>query len=95
MPELHSIVCMKITPKPEEIRVDPQTMLLDRETARSEINPPDMNALEMAMALKDQHGGRVSVLSMGPPFFEPHLRVGLAMGADWVYLLSDRKFTRK
>lgn len=92
MLELHSVVCMKITPKPEEIRVDPQTMLLDRETARSEINPPDMNALEMALALKDQHGGRMSVLSMGPPFFEPYLRVGLAMGADWVYLLSDRKF---
>jgi electron transfer flavoprotein beta subunit len=92
MPELHSLVCVKVTPKPEEIRVDPQTMLLDREKARSEINPPDMNALEMALALKDRHGGRVSVLSMGPPLFEPYLKVALAMGADWVYLLSDRKF---
>lgn len=92
MPDLHTVVCMKVTPKPEEIRVDPQTMLLDREKARSEINPPDMNALEMALALKDQHGGRVSVLSMGPPFFEPFLKVALAMGADWVYLLSDREF---
>lgn len=92
MPDLHSLVCVKITPKPEEIRVDPQTMLLDRERARSEINPPDMNALEMALALKDRHGGRVSVLSMGPPLFEPYLKVALAMGADWVYLLSDRNF---
>ena len=39
MPDLHSVVCMKIAPKPEEIRVDPQTMLLDREKARSEIYP--------------------------------------------------------
>jgi electron transfer flavoprotein beta subunit len=29
---------------------------------------------------------------MGPPFFEPYLRVGLAMGADHIYLLSDRAF---
>lgn len=92
MPDLHTVVCMKVTPKPEEIRVDPQTMLLDREKARSEINPPDMNALEMALALKDQHGGRVSVLSMGPPLFGPFLKVALAMGADWVYLLSGREF---
>jgi electron transfer flavoprotein beta subunit len=73
--------------------VDPETRLLDRAHARSEINPPDMNALEFALELKDRHGGgRVSILSMGPPFFEPYLRVGLAMGADHIYLLSDRAF---
>jgi electron transfer flavoprotein beta subunit len=92
MHELHLVVCMKVVPKPEEVRVDPATRRLDRATARAEINPPDMNALEMALALKDRHGGRVSILSMGPPFFEPHLRLGLAMGADHVYLLSDPMF---
>jgi electron transfer flavoprotein beta subunit len=92
MPELHSVVCVKVVPKPEEIRVDPETMLLERAGARSEINPPDMNALEMALKLKDRHGGRISILSMGPPHFEPLLRVGLAMGCDHTYLLSDRAF---
>ncbi len=92
MPDLHIVVCVKVVPKPEEVRVDPETRLLDRAHARSEINPPDMNALEFALALKDRHGGRVSILSMGPPFFEPYLRVGLAMGADHIYLLSDRAF---
>jgi len=92
MPELHSIVCVKVVPKPEEIRVDPETMLLEREHARSEINPPDMNALEMALELKDRYGGRVEILSMGPPHFEPNLRVCLAMGCDHIYLLSDRSF---
>ena len=92
MPERHIAVCMKITPKPEEIRVDPETMLIQREHARSEINPPDMNAIELALHLKDQSGARLSILSMGPPFYEPHLRVGLAMGADALYLLSDRSF---
>ncbi len=92
MSDLHLVVCVKVVPKPEEVKVDPETRLLDRAHARSEINPPDMNALEFALELKDRYGGRVSILSMGPPFFEPYLRVGLAMGADHVYLLSDRAF---
>ncbi len=86
------VVCVKVVPKPEEIRVDPDTHLLNREGVRSEINPPDMNALELALRLKDLHGGRVDILSMGPPSFEPLLRVGLAMGCDHIYLLSDRAF---
>jgi electron transfer flavoprotein alpha/beta subunit len=92
VPELRLVVCMKVVPKPEEVRVDPVTRRLDRANARAEINPPDMNALEMALSLKDMHVGQVSILSMGPPFFEPHLRLGLAMGADHVYLLSDVGF---
>jgi electron transfer flavoprotein beta subunit len=92
VPELHLVVCMKVVPKPEEVRVDPVTRRLDRAHARAEINPPDMNALEMALALNDVHAGRVSILSMGPPFFETHLRLALAMGADHVYLLSDPGF---
>jgi electron transfer flavoprotein beta subunit len=89
---LHSVVCIKVVPKPEEITVDLETNMLLREGVRSEINPPDMNAMEMALKLKDRHGGRISILSMGPPSFEPILRVALAMGADHVYLLSDRTF---
>ncbi len=92
MPDLHTIVCVKVVPKPEEIRVDPETRRLERADARSEINPPDLNAVEVALRLKDLHGGRVSLLTMGPPFFEPYLRVALAMGADHIYLLSDRAF---
>ncbi|MCL4241313.1 MAG: electron transfer flavoprotein subunit beta/FixA family protein [Dehalococcoidia bacterium] len=90
--ELHTVVCLKVVPKSEEVGVDRETMTLDRGNARSEINPPDMNALEAALALKDRFGGRVSLLSMGPPFVIPTLRVGLAMGADHAYLLSDRAF---
>jgi len=90
--ELHTIVCMKVVPMPEEVRVNQETMLLDRANARSIPNPSDMNALEMALQLKEQHGGSISILSMGPPFFEKYLRLVLCMGADRVYLLSDRAF---
>lgn len=89
---LQIIVCVKIVPKPEEVRVDPETWRLDRGSARSEINPPDMNAVEFALQLKEQFGAHVELLSMGPSFFEPLLRVALAMGADHTTLLSDRAF---
>jgi electron transfer flavoprotein beta subunit len=92
MPELHQVVCVKVVPKPEEVRVDPATMRLMRQGTRAEINPPDMNAMEVALDLKDRHGGKVTILSMGPPFFEPHLRVALSMGADHICLLSDPGF---
>lgn len=89
---LHTIVCLKVVPKSEEVSVDSETRTLDRSNARSEINGPDLNALEMALELKQAHGGRVSLLSMGPPLFERYLRLGLAMGADAAYLMSDRAF---
>ena len=92
MSELKIVVCMKVVPKPEEVGVDTETMRLDRENARSEMNPPDMNALEMALDFKDRYGGSVDVVSMGPPFFSEVLPVGLAMGANHIYLLSDRGF---
>jgi electron transfer flavoprotein beta subunit len=93
MHDFHIVVCVKVVPKPEEIQVDPETRALIRTDVRSEINPPDMNALEMALALKDKFNCKVNILSMGAMFFEPYLRVGLAMGADHIYLLSDIAFS--
>jgi electron transfer flavoprotein beta subunit len=55
-------------------------------------NPEDLNALEEALRLKEQHGGRVSVLSMGPPAAVQVLRESLYRGADEVVLLSDAAF---
>lgn len=93
MSPFHIVVCMKVVPKPEEVRVDPKTWRLDRASARSEINPVDMNALEVALKIKDKiPGTTLDILTMGPPFFEPYLRVGLAMGADRLIILSDRMF---
>lgn len=86
------VVCMKVVPKPEEVSVNTETRLLDRAQARAEINPPDMNALELALCLQDRYGGTVEIVTMGPPYFESTLRVGLAVGADHITLLSDRAF---
>lgn len=89
---LHVVVCVKAVPKPEEVGMNPETRTLERSKARNEINPADLHAVELALALRDRFGGRVSLLSMGPPFFVSFLRVVLAMGADAAYLLSDRAF---
>jgi electron transfer flavoprotein beta subunit len=53
-------------------------------------NPEDLNALEMALQVKDQYGGHVTVLSMGPPRAAEILREALYRGADRVILLTDR-----
>ncbi|OGO06262.1 MAG: electron transfer flavoprotein subunit beta [Chloroflexi bacterium RBG_13_56_8] len=55
-------------------------------------NPEDLNALEMALQVKEQHGGSVTVLTMGPPRAAELLREALYRGADSVILLTDREF---
>jgi electron transfer flavoprotein beta subunit len=92
MSDLKVAVCLKVVPKSEEVSVNAETNTLERGNARSEINGADMNALQMALELKDTHGGSVTLVSMGPPFAERYLRLGMAMGADSSYLLSDRAF---
>jgi len=89
---MRSVVCLKVVPRPEEVRVNLEAKTLERSGVRSVINPADLNALETALAIRDRHGGRVTVLSMGPPSFEPYLRVAIAVGADEAVLLSDRAF---
>ena len=53
------IVCIKQVPKAQELQVDPKTQTLKRVGVPSEINPPDANALEMALQLKEKHGAEV------------------------------------
>ena len=89
---LNIVVLVKIVPKPSEVRINPETNTLDRRDAESIINPPDKNAVEMAVALKERFGGKVTLMSMAPPFIDDFIRLMLAMGADDAILLSDRAF---
>jgi electron transfer flavoprotein alpha subunit len=74
------------------MRIDPKTNNLIREGVPAVVNPTDLNAIEAALRFKDQFGGTVSVLTMGPPQAEQSLREAIAMGADSAYLLTDRAF---
>ncbi len=72
--------------------MDPKTNTIIRDGRQSVANPFDTAALEVALALKDELGGRVSVLSMGIPDTCRLLRDAIARGADDALLLSDRAF---
>jgi electron transfer flavoprotein beta subunit len=55
-------------------------------------NPEDLNALEMALQVRDEKGGHITVITMGPPSAAEVLRDSLYRGADQVILLTDRRF---
>ena len=55
---------------------------LDRASMQTIINPDDMNAVEAALALKDELGCKVIAFTMGPPPAEGMLRELMAMGVD-------------
>lgn len=86
------VVCVKIVPKTDDVTFDPVKKTLNRAGAESTINEADKNAIEHAVRLKERCGGRVVLLSMGPPMFDSYLKLGMAMGADDAVLLSDRAF---
>ncbi len=53
------------------------------------VNPWDDYALETAVRLKESHGGKVTVLTVGRPEAEQALKTGLGIGADDAVLVSD------
>ncbi|MBM4458865.1 MAG: electron transfer flavoprotein subunit beta/FixA family protein [Chloroflexi bacterium] len=81
---------------PDTAHLSGKTMKEDGTVNRAALpaifNPEDLNALEMALQVKDRHGGQVTVLTMGPPRAAEVLREALFRGADRVILLTDRKF---
>lgn len=89
---MNIIVCIKQVPDTQEVRLDPVTHTLKREGIAAIINPFDLYALEEGLRIKDSQGGKVTVLTMGPPQAEGALREALGYGADAAVLLSDRAF---
>ena len=86
------VVCIKQVPDTAEVRINPETNTLIRDGVPSIINPYDLNALEAALQIREEAGGTVTVLSMGPPQAEDALRETISMGADEGVLLTDRAF---
>lgn len=86
------VVFVKQVPDTTEVKIDPQTNTLIRQGVPSIVNPFDKNAVEAALQLKEKNGGKVTVVSMGPPQAKDALKECLAMGADEAILISDRAF---
>ena len=86
------IVCIKQVPDTAEVRINPETGTLIREGVPSIMNPYDMHAIEAGLQIREKVGGRVIVITMGPPQAEAVLRDALSMGADDAILLTDKAF---
>jgi electron transfer flavoprotein alpha subunit len=87
------IVCLvKQVPNPAFVKLDPETRRLVREGVPLELNEFDVYAVTEAIRLRDEEGGEVVTLTMGPPQAEEALVTTLAMGADRAIHLSDRVF---
>jgi electron transfer flavoprotein beta subunit len=87
------VVCVKQVPDTK--RITGQAMKDDGTVNRAALpavfNPEDMNALEEALAIRDAHGGSVTVVTMGLPAACQILREALCRGADRVVLITDRR----
>jgi electron transfer flavoprotein beta subunit len=81
-------VCVKQVPEAASKRIDPGTKRLDR-SGEGALNGFDTNAVEEALKLRDEQGGEVVAVSLGPQSAAEALRKALAMGVDRSVLVSD------
>lgn len=86
---MHTIVCIKQTPDSSSVYIDPITGQVDYERFVQVLNAADACAVEAAVRLREQHGGQVTVITLGPPDSEGALRAALAIGADNALRLWD------
>ncbi len=89
---MNIIVCIKQVPDTADVKINPETNTLVREGVKSIINPFDMYAIEEGIRLKEKYGGKVVVITMGPPQAEEALREAISLGVDEAILISDRGF---
>ena len=76
-------VCVKqVVTRDWPLRINDSRTWVDDRDASFEMNEPDAYALEEALRLKEQHGGKVVVCSAGPPRVNQVIREALARGAD-------------
>jgi len=80
---------------PDTKRITGEVMNDDGTVRRSALpaifNPEDLNALELALQIKDKYGGYVTVITMGLPAASAILRESLYRGADEAVLITDRR----
>ncbi len=95
MRSVNTVVCIKPVPDArywDRLRLDPKTKLLTRAGIPITISSLDKSALEEALRIREAVGGKLTVVSMGPPNTEEILLSAFALGADDAVLLTDRAF---
>jgi electron transfer flavoprotein beta subunit len=88
-----SIVCVKQVPDTANITAEAmkEDGTVNRAALPTIFNPEDLHALETALEIRSEHGGTVTVVTMGPPKAADVLRDCLFRGADRAILLTDRR----
>jgi len=86
------VVPIKQVPETNAVKMDEETGTMIREGVEAIINPLDLYAIEIAIRLAAEHGGRTVAVSMGPPKAASALREAVAMGIDAAVLISDKAF---
>jgi len=76
------VTAKRVTDYNAQIRLNSDGTGIDLDGVEYAVNPFDENAIEEAINLRDQHGGEVVVVSVGPDSVESYIRTGMAMGAD-------------
>jgi electron transfer flavoprotein beta subunit len=89
---MNIVVCIKQVPGTTEVKINNETNTLVREGVESIINPFDTYAIEEGVRLKERFGGKVTILTMGPPQADIALKECIEVGADEGILVSDRAF---
>ncbi len=88
----HALVSIKQVPDTTNIRIDPETNNLIRQGVPTILNPYDAHAVAAAVEWKRKLGGKVTIITMGPPAAVTSLRECIEMGADRGILVSARQF---
>lgn len=86
------VVPVKQVPETAAARMDEETGTVVRDGVALIVNPLDLYAVELALQLREAHGGEVVTVSMGPAAAAAALRETVAMGADAAVLVSGRAF---
>ncbi len=76
----------------QDLRIDRTTKKLITEGVARVISEADKNAIEEAVRLKERHGGKITILTMGPAQAKEALREAIAMGADEGFMLTGSEF---
>ncbi len=86
---LNIVVCVKQTPLPTAEKSLLPDGRLDRASTENALSGYDEVAVEEALRVQEQHGGEVTVLTMGPEDASDAVRKALAMGADKAVMITD------
>jgi electron transfer flavoprotein beta subunit len=88
---MHIVVCMKQVPQQNSVKINPD-LSINAEGIEKIMNLFDEYAVEEGIVLNEQHGGKLTVLSLGPSDWVDQQRRALAMGATDAVLLNDPAF---